>query len=50
MVHDPGEGPRSPDAKDRAKKVLNDPKHRKAKGSPEDLETVDGELPEGDAS
>lgn len=44
MTHEPGEGPRNQDAKDRARKVLDDPKHRKEKGSPEDLATVDGEL------
>lgn len=48
MTHEPGEGPRNPDAKERARKVLDDPRHRKAKGSPEDLATVDSELEEPD--
>lgn len=43
-MHDPGEGPRRPDAKARARKVLDDPRHRKPKGSPEDEQTIDGEL------
>ena len=43
-MHEPGEGPRRPDAKERAAKVLADPKHRKPKGSPEDEATSDDEL------
>lgn len=31
-------------AKARVKELLADPKHRKAKGSPEDTETVDAEI------
>jgi hypothetical protein len=43
-VHEPGEGPRRSDAKERAERVLADPKHRKPKGSPEDEATRDGVL------
>lgn len=48
MTHEPGEGPRNPDAKDRARKVLDDPRHRKPKGSPDDLATVDGDIEQED--
>lgn len=47
MTHEPGEHPRNPnrdEAKEHARKVLDDPKHRKDKGSPEDMATVDGEM------
>lgn len=43
-MHEPGEGPRSPDAKARARKVLDDPKHKRPKGHADDLLTVDGDL------
>lgn len=46
MTWEPGEGPPDKDAKAKAQKVLDDPKHRKDKGSPEDESTRDDELTE----
>lgn len=45
---DNGEGPPDKDAKEKAKKLLDDPKHKRPKGSPEDEKTRDDELPPGD--
>lgn len=47
---EPGEKPRNPnrdEAKARAKAILEDPKHRRDKGSPDDMATVDAPLEEG---
>lgn len=48
---EPGEKPRNPnrdEAKARAKAILEDPKHRRDKGSPDDMATVDAPLEEGE--
>lgn len=44
----PGEGPPDKDAKEKAKAILDDPKHDRPKGSPDDEATRDDAVPEGE--